>query len=97
MWQPNLVPGRFKNSNAQFFDNEEKTWKRGKVHEYISANERNKSCGCTDAVCGCPRHLRGMYRYTIDGEEWDEHDYFSDDDVTVKINGLMGERLWKQS
>ena len=41
----------------------------GKVHEW------NNSCGCTDAVCRCPKHLKGMYRYTIDGEEWDEPDY----------------------
>lgn len=96
IWQQYLAPGRFKNRKAQFFLRDTKKWVAGKVHEYVSAKERNDSCDCGDAVCGCPKVFRGMYRYTFDSGRLDgSEDYFSDDDPTVKINGLTGERLWK--
>ena len=66
------------------------------MHEYVSAKERNDSSGCRDAVCGCPKYSRGMYRYTYDNKRLDNsEDYFSDDDTTVKINGLPGDMLWR--
>ena len=37
-----------------------------------------------------------MYRYTFDSGRLDSsEEYFSDDDPTVKINGLTGEMFWK--
>ncbi|KAL7482982.1 hypothetical protein ACHAW6_008636 [Cyclotella cf. meneghiniana] len=89
IWQPHLSPGRFHNKTAQFWMSLKKQWFPGKIHEYVSAEERN-DCKCALAVCTCPRYSRGMYRYTTQGEEG----YFSDDDVTVRVDGKSGRELW---
>lgn len=70
-------------------------WVQGCIHEFVSAEERNIGC-CSDAICACPKHTRGMYRYTIDKEEDDSSvaSYFSEFDFGVKVNGLSGEKLW---
>lgn len=92
IWQPKLKAGRFEHKEAMFWMDDSKKWARGRVHEYVCADDRNK-CGCRQSVCICPKYERGMYRYTVDGTDVDE--YFSDDDRTVKICGRSGKSLWQ--
>lgn len=76
--------------------NEKGRWLSGLIHEFVSAEERNSGC-CSDAVCTCPKHSRGMYRYTIDAidDNISVASYFSEYDNTVKVNGLSGKELWR--
>lgn len=75
-----------------FWMEDAKKWVPGETHEYVPAERRNK-CKCKLAVCECPKYSRGMYRYTVESMDIDE--YFSDDDITVKIDGKMGRQLWQ--
>jgi hypothetical protein len=66
-------------------------WTRGEVHEYISAEDRNKCTKCKKQ-CSCKKHSRGMYRFTIPrpsrrhiNEGFKVDDYFSDGDDTVEL------------
>ena len=70
-------------------------WLDGTVGEYISKDERNDMAMREGKV---PTNKRGMYRYTVDieGKGKVEEDYFSDEDETVKIDGVSGEQLWKE-
>jgi hypothetical protein len=91
-------PGFLEHKRATFYCQDIKEWSPGTIFEYTAAEKRSCGGNCNDAVCRCPKHIRGMYRFQID--EWpdeDPDDYFSDDDGTVKVNGKSGKELWKPS
>ncbi len=88
--------GRFSNREAMFWMEPDEVWVRGRVHGYVTAQERNKECTCRQAACNCPKYSRGKYQYTVEGYiDLDDNEYFSDEDDTVKIWGLSGKALWK--
>ena len=62
-------------------------WFPIQVHEYTSADERNKKIrrACKDAVCTCLKRTRGMYRYTYSEFGDEMEDYFSEGDETVQV------------
>jgi hypothetical protein len=96
----NKLSGFLSNRRAQFYLEEDRVWINGFIHEYISANKRKrKICSCKGArrKCSCPNLRRGAYRYTFKNE-FDElvEDYFSDEDDTVRVNGLSGSDLWAE-
>jgi len=87
--------GRFSNREGMFWMQPDNVWALGKVHRYVSAQERNKKCKCEQAVCNCPKYTRGMYQYTVEGYISENDDeYFSEGDDTVIIGGLSGKALW---
>ncbi|KAL7451491.1 hypothetical protein ACHAWC_003324 [Mediolabrus comicus] len=94
--------GRFSNRDAMFWmeppDCQVGVWVRGRVHGYVTAQERNRNreCTCKQAICNCPKYTRGKYQYTAEGYiSENDSEYFSDEDDTVKIGGLSGKALWK--
>lgn len=81
-------------TKALFWMHESKKWEPGRIGKFVSANDRNV-CGCMLAVCHCPKHTRGKYQYTIDGEDDESVDsYFSEYDCGIKVNGKSGKELW---
>ena len=79
-------PGMFANSKAKFWveDGKKSKWVEGKMHEYYSAEYRNReSCVCSNAICSCMKRSKGKYRimYKDHGEEVE--DYCSDYDDSV--------------
>jgi hypothetical protein len=94
--QRRRINGRFSNQEAMFWMETDKVWARGRVHSYVTAQERSKECTCRQAICNCPKYTRGKYQYTVKGYiSENDNEYFSDEDDTVKIGGLSGKALWK--
>ena len=79
-------PGMFANSKAKFWveDGKKSRWVEGEMHEYISAEDRNRnSCVCNNAICSCLKRFKGMYKITYTDHGEDVEDYCSDFDDTV--------------
>eukprot|EP00557_Chaetoceros_sp_GSL56_P008237 CAMPEP_0176499844 /NCGR_PEP_ID=MMETSP0200_2-20121128/13176_1 /TAXON_ID=947934 /ORGANISM="Chaetoceros sp., Strain GSL56" /LENGTH=324 /DNA_ID=CAMNT_0017898355 /DNA_START=534 /DNA_END=1508 /DNA_ORIENTATION=+ len=89
--------GFLSNKKAQFYMDDDKKWIHGCIHEYVSAAKRKQNrCSCEQGKeCSCPNLRRGFYRYTFRNQFGEvEEDYFSDEDDTVRVNGLSGSDLW---
>lgn len=71
---------------------EDQRWVRGKVLEFISAEQRTKNTKARsrDAVYTGPKFARGKYKYEFATEIGDEDtDYFSDGDASVVLSSTL--------